>query len=130
VAFNRSVTSTTTASDLKHSEIGTHIMFVYFAPVTDKIDVTVSAGPSFFSAKQDVLSATVPAGSQTANVATQKQKGSGTGGNVGFSVNYLVTPNYGAGLFMRYAGASVDFDSASNVKVGGFHIGGGLRVRF
>jgi len=130
IAFNRSVTSTTNASDLKHSEIGTHVMFVYFAPVTDKVDVSISAGPSFFSAKQDVLSATVPAGTQTANVAKQSEKGSAAGGNFGLSVNYLVTPNYGAGVFMRYAGASVDFDSASDVKVGGFQLGGGLRVRF
>jgi hypothetical protein len=37
---------------------------------------------------------------------------------------------YGAGLFLRYAGASVDLPSANNVKVGGVQLGGGLRLRF
>jgi hypothetical protein len=130
VAFNRSVTTTSSATDLHHSEVATHLMFVYFAPVLENFDVSVFAGPSFFRVKQDILSATVPTGTQTANVATQEQKGNATGAIAGLNLNYMFRPNYGVGVFLRYAGASVDLPSASDVKVGGFQIGIGLRLRF
>jgi hypothetical protein len=130
IAFNRSVTTTSSATDLKHSEIGTHLMFVYFVPVLENFDVSVFAGPSFFRLKQDILSASVPAGTQTASVATQEQKGNATGANVGVNLNYMFRPNYGAGVFLRYAGAKINLPSASDVKVGGFQIGIGLRLRF
>jgi hypothetical protein len=41
-----------------------------------------------------------------------------------------LTRRYGVGAFIRYAGATVDLPSVSDLKVGGFQIGGGLRVRF
>jgi hypothetical protein len=44
--------------------------------------------------------------------------------------NYLITPTFGLGVYLRYAGASVDLPSQSGVKVGGFQAGGGLRIRF
>jgi hypothetical protein len=105
-------------------------MFVYFVPVLENFDVSVFAGPSFFRLKQDILSASVPSGTQTALVATQEQTGSSTGAIVGLNLNYMFRPNYGAGAFVRYAGASIDLPSAANVKVGGFQIGIGLRLRF
>ena len=37
---------------------------------------------------------------------------------------------FGAGVFIRYAGAKVDLPSVADLHVGGFHIGGGVRVRF
>jgi len=130
IAFNRPVTVTSNATNLKHSETATHLMFVYFIPVTTAVDVSVFAGPSFFSLKQDILSASVPTGTQNVNVATQEQKDSGTGANVGININYMFHRNYGAGVFVRYAGASVDLPSANDVKVGGFQLGIGLRLRF
>lgn len=130
VAFNKPVTVTSTATDLSHSEFATNVMLVYFAPVTVKIDVNAFIGPSFFKVKQDILSATVPAGTQTASVKTQEEKGDSTGVNAGINVNYMVQPNYGVGIFLRYAGATVDLPSAPDVKVGGFQLGGGLRLRF
>jgi opacity protein-like surface antigen len=130
IAFNRPTTVTSSATGVKHKEMGTHLMFVYFVPILENFDVTVFAGPSFFHLTQDILSATVPAGSQTITSATQSQKGNGTGANGGINFNYMFRPNYGAGLFLRYAGATVDLPSAAGVKVGGFQVGVGLRLRF
>jgi hypothetical protein len=130
VAFNRSVTTTSSATDLKHSEVATHLMFLYFQPIDDKIDVNVFVGPSFFRVKQNILTASVPSGTQTANVSTQEQKGNATGVNAGININYMFRPNYGGGIFLRYAGATVDLPSAAGVKVGGVQLGIGLRLRF
>jgi hypothetical protein len=48
----------------------------------------------------------------------------------GLDVNYLFTPRLGTGVFVRYLGAQVDLPAASDLKVGGFQGGVGLRVRF
>jgi hypothetical protein len=128
--INRPAIVNASATDVKHKELGTHVMFVYFVPVLENFDVSVFVGPSFFHLTQDILSATVPAGTQTIAVATASQKGNGTGANAGINFNYMFRPNYGGGLFIRYAGATVDLPSAAGVKVGGFQVGIGARLRF
>jgi hypothetical protein len=128
--FNNPAVSTTNGSDLKHSEVGTHVLVVWSVPIDDKLDATISAGPSFFQVKQDVLSATVVPGTQTLNVATHSEKKTGTGGNFAINLNYMLKPNYGVGIFLRYAGATVDLPSVENLKVGGFQFGLGGRLRF
>lgn len=128
--FNNPAVSTTSSADLKHRETGTHLMAVWSVPIDDKLDATISAGPSFFRLTQDVLSATVTTGTQTAVVARRSEKGTATGGNFGINLNYMLKPNYGAGIFLRYAGATVNLPSAGSIKVGGFQFGVGGRLRF
>jgi len=128
--FNRPQTTTATATDLAHKEVGTHLMAVYTLPLMENMEADLFAGPSFFHLTQDVLSATVPPGTQTANVATTSEKGSATGGNVGVNVSYMFKPNYGVAVFMRYAGATIDLPSAPGAKVGGFQLGGGAHFKF
>lgn len=118
------------ASNLKRTEVGTHIMAVFFIPIDDKFDATVFGGPSFIHLSQDVMSASVAPGTVVTSVAPVKQTGTGAGGNIGVTGNYMFTPRYGAGIFLRYAGGSVDLPSANGAKVGGFQFGGGLRLRF
>jgi len=127
---NRPATSTVSTDNLKHKETATHLMLGYLVPVGEDLSVRLSVGPSFFHLTQDVLTATVPAGTQTANVATDSQTASATGVNVGVNIDWMANPMYGVGVFARYAGAKVDLDSAKDVKVGGFQIGAGARLRF
>jgi hypothetical protein len=129
--FDRPLSATTTVTDLKHTERGIHLQAVWFLPVTDRIDVALSAGPSFIMVRQDlVTSISVPAGTQTANPVVTTEKKTGVGVNLGFDGTYMVTRNFGAGLFLRYAGASVDLSTVDDLSVGGFQIGAGLRMRF
>ena len=130
VFFNQLATVNVSTPGLKHNEIGTHIQAIYFLPVGEKLDVAIYGGPSFIHLSQDIPSATVVAGTQNTNVAVSREKGTAKGGNVGAELNYMVTKRYGAGFYMRYAGGSVDLKSVTGVKVGGFQIGGGVRVRF
>jgi hypothetical protein len=131
--LNRPASTSTTASHLNHREQAVHLMAAYTIPVTfmkKTVDATVFAGPSFFSLKQDILSANVTSGTQTAVVATTSETASKAGGNVGVNLSYMVKPNYGAGVFLRYAGATVKLPSAGDVKVGGFQLGIGARLAF
>jgi hypothetical protein len=129
--FDRPRAATGSVSDLKHSERGIHLQAVWFLPVTDKIDVALSAGPSFIMVSQDlVTSLAVPTGSQTGTPVVTTEKKTGIGINVGFDGAYMVTRNFGAGLFLRYAGAKVDLPAVADLSVGGFQVGAGVRVRF
>jgi hypothetical protein len=130
VAFNKPANVTASATDLKHKEVATHLTLSYFHTVTDKIEVSLSVGPSFFNVSQDFTTATVPSGTQSLSLGTTRERDSAVGANIGFNINYLVRPNYGAGVFFRYAGTTADFDTFDDLKVGGVQLGGGLRLRF
>ena len=129
--FGQSKPVNNTASGLEHSERAVHLQAVWFIPVTDKIDVALSVGPSFIRVKQQLVSsATVPVGTQDVNVVVNTQEETAHGANVGFDGSYLFTRRFGVGLFIRYAGGSVDLSGAGNLKVGGVQAGLGARIRF
>lgn len=127
----RSVSSSTAGLD--HSENVINLMGVWMVPVTDKIDVGVSAGPSIFSVTQGLPSnvSIVEPGPTVSSVVTSDVKKTTVGFNAGVDVTYLVTKRVGVGGLARYTWGSADLDGASGkLTVGGFQIGGGLRLRF
>jgi hypothetical protein len=128
---NQPATVAVPAMDAKRSEYGVYLQFVYFYPITDKIEVDAFAGPSFIHVRQDVVADfTVPAGTQDVIPSLQKQSGTAFGGIIGVDGSYFLTKQIAAGGFMRFNGGSVDLTSADNVKAGGFQIGVGIRVRY
>lgn len=129
VFYDKFANVTVQSPGLKRSEFGTHIRVVYFIPVNDKLDIAISGGPSFIRLSQDIPAGSVPSG-QNLNVSVANQTATASGGNIGADVNYLIKPHYGAGFFMRYAGGTVDLQGVTGVKVGGFQVGVGARIRF
>jgi len=128
--FDRPKIVTGISSGLDRSELGVHLQAVWRTPVTDKVDVSLSAGPSFIRVTQQVATASLRAGTQNIDVTQKSESGTALGINVGVDGSYMFQPQFGAGVFVRYAGGSVDLPAVSNVKVGGFQGGLGLRVRF
>jgi hypothetical protein len=129
--FDRPQTVNTSVNDLQYSERGVHLQAVWFMPITNQIDVALSAGPSFIRVSQDLVSTvSIPAGTQNATPVVATEKKTGIGINIGIDGSYLFTRNLGAGVFLRYAGAKVDLPSIGDLRVGGFQAGVGARVRF
>lgn len=129
--FDQSKTVNASATGLEHTERAIHVQAVWFVPITEKIDVALSVGPSFIRVGQQLVSSvTVPTGTQNVSVVVGNEQGTAKGANVGIDGTYLVTRNFGAGIFFRYAGGSIDLPSAPGVKVGGFQAGLGARIRF
>jgi hypothetical protein len=129
--FDRPQTVNASVNDLQHSERGIHLQAVWFVPVTNEIDVALSAGPSFFRVSQDLVSTVnIPAGTQNATPVVATEKKTAIGFNIGVDGSYLFTRNLGAGIFLRYAGAETDLPSAPNLRAGGLQFGVGARVRF
>jgi hypothetical protein len=120
-----------TASGLKQSDIAFNIQAHWTRPLTDKINLVLSFGPSIIRVKQDIVSVTVnpTTGTASANIDTQS-KTTAKAGNVGVDFRYKLTDRYSAGVFVRYLGGEVDLPAAPKMKVGGLQAGAGIRVRF
>jgi Outer membrane protein beta-barrel domain len=126
-------TVSATAAGMKHTENTIHLFAAYMVPVTDKIDVGISAGPSIFMVSQDLPTAlTVTEPGPTVNqVTTEKSSKTTAGVNIGLDVTYLMSKRWGIGGLMRYTWGSVDLKNATDkLTVGGFQIGAGVRLRF
>jgi outer membrane protein with beta-barrel domain len=128
IFYNRPTSVSRDASDLEHKERSIHVQAMYFVPVNSKFDISLSAGPSFIHVSQELVTANVDTGSVTAARVTES--GNAVGFNAGGQLNYLFTSRYGVGLFVGYAGGSVDLPHATDFKVGGFRTGLALQARF
>ena len=137
---NRPRSAAIERAGLNHQQIGVHLPLVYMLPVSERVHVSVSAGPSWFQLRHDAL-ATVTRGDEVApytavsltDFTTAVEKGTGIGYNAALDVTYLLTRFFGAGLFLRYTGGSVEMpfpDGPQSVEVGGMQAGAGLRFRF
>jgi hypothetical protein len=124
---------TTAADDLSHAEHVINLMGVWMVPVTDKVDVGVSFGPSIFKVKQELpgtIAFTEP-GPTVTGITKEDVSKTTVGVNFGVDVTYLLTKTVGVGGILRYTWGSVDLGGGSDkLTVGGFQIGVGARYRF
>jgi opacity protein-like surface antigen len=143
IFFNQPRAINTTEGGLYRRENATHLTFGYVLAINPKLDVLVTAGPSFFRLSEDIVSEVeiVERGGTYTEVlvvpTVTTQKRSVTGYNVGADVTYMLWQNdsvrLGAGGFVRYTGATTDVRLLANdveTKVGGIQFGFGGRVRF
>jgi len=136
IFFDRPRTVSSSISGAKHSEDVVHLQAIWMIPVANKLDIGIFGGPSIFAVAQDSVSAVSVAESgdlanPTVTPTLTKTKKTVVGGHVGVDVQYLVARKIAVGVLMRYSGASVEIPGANDkLTVGGFQIGGGLRLRF
>jgi hypothetical protein len=103
-------------------------------PVTDKIDVGYQFGPTIFLVSQDIPG--VPTisepGPTISSLPLESSDKTTVGIHFGVDVTYMVNPRFGVGGIARYTWGSADLDETDDesLTLGGFQIGGGLRVRF
>lgn len=139
--FDRHRTAPVTAIELAYRERATHVHVSWRVPLTDALDLTIFAGPSFFNVRHDVVAnvrAAEAGGPPFSEVVLEVDAGTHTrnaaGGNAGVDVAYMANPMLGFGYFARYVRGFVEMPSVEgstrNVEVGGFQTGAGVRVRF
>ena len=121
------------------TETAVHVQARAMFPVSDRIQVTVFGGPSFFQVDQSIVrdfdyAESYPYDSATFSRAiAETQSESKVGVNVGGDVSYFFSRQIGVGVTVQYAGATVEMavpSGTADVKAGGGQIGGGLRLRF
>ena len=125
---------------LEHQEHITHLQILWTQPVWDRLDVTLSFGPSLVEVTQGVVTgielSEVAAPYTTIRVdavTASEQVANSVTGHVGVDATYMIAPQIGAGLFVRYMGGFADIPTLGgdvSVDVGGVQTGGGIRVRF
>jgi hypothetical protein len=149
VIFGQSRTATTTVPDLEHSEDVVHLQFMWMIPLTNKVELAVFAGPSFFTVKQTLATVLAPQDISDpppynnvtiTSVTLTDVKDSPVGVNVGVDGTYFITTVKGVGIglggFIRYAGASLDLPVTTGMTrdteldAGGPQGALGLRLRF
>jgi hypothetical protein len=149
VVFGQARTASTTAPDLKHSEDAVHLQFMWMIPLTNKFELAVMAGPSFFTVKQTLATVLAPQDISDpppynnvtiTNVTLTDVKDSPVGLNIGVDGTYFIRTINGVGIgvggFIRYAGASLDLPVTSgatrdtDLDAGGPQGALGLRLRF
>ena len=142
--FDQARAASASLDQLEHTERSVHVLAVWLMPIDDRFDVSVFAGPSFFTVNQEVAndvsaSNVNEAGAPFTSVMLQgvtatKFDESTVGFTAGADVTYMFTESVGAGGVIRYSGASADLEAAGGriipLDLGGFQIGGGIRVRF
>ena len=125
---------TTTIPDAHHSQTGINLTGTWFQPITDKIDIGYQFGPTIFLVSQDVPG--TPTITEPGPVITAfplaKQDKTTVGVHFGVDLTYMVTPRFGVGGLARYTWGSAKLAESDDdsLTLGGFQIGGGLRVRF
>ena len=132
---------------LKHQQVGVHLPLVYMVPVSERVHVAVSAGPSWFRLRYDSLAVRVGAEALPYDAVpltaqpTAATESTAIGYNAALDVTYLLTRWFGAGLYLRYTGATVDValpgglradgpGATASVGLGGVQAGAGFRFRF
>lgn len=138
--YNTPRTASATMSGLRHREQQVHLFAMFVIPMTDKFEIAVSGGPTFFSLKQGTIGTFEwaeggpPYSSISVTLTATEVRKSKTGVNIGGDVTYKITKNLGIGGFVRYAGTSVSVTTAGGAtfdeNVGGVQVGAGARIRF
>ena len=145
IFFNRNRSVAASVGDLTRTEHAVHLQVGYLMPINDDLSIHFLVGPSFFSLHQDTIDAVSitevgsPFTSVNATSAVAERTDSSTGFNIGVDISYIAIESgplkVGAGLFIRYSGASADVGLLRNEHVvdsdvGGLQIGFGGRIRF
>jgi hypothetical protein len=125
-------TVTSSQPGAKHSETGVHLDAIWMIPVANKLDVGVFGGPSIYFVSQDTVgNVTVTEPAPTLTATLQNVSKTEGGFNFGADVQYVVYKTVAVGVLARYAWANATIEGADKkLTVGGFQIGGGVRVRF
>jgi hypothetical protein len=130
-----------TANNLDHRELGVHLQGQFWIPLSSSILLTVSGGPTYFNATQDLVMeiTTEEVGFPFDDVdivshTTRRISTDALGYNVGVDVAYFLHDRIGLGFTARYSHATPGFDLEGvrqpPLELGGLHTVAGVRVGF
>jgi hypothetical protein len=141
--FNRTRVTSSELGNITRREVGTHVTIGWNIPATAGIDFTVFAGPSVFTTEQTFVTGLMLSLDKEVfpfnelafpGAQTEIQRENVVGYNVGVDMTWRFMDHFGVGALFRYAGGRKDFSPTNGtpveVKVGGLHAGGGLRLVF
>lgn len=128
------------ATGVARQETAAHVYAAYLWRISDSWRIVLSAGPSFFTVEQDLvtdvtINETYPYDTaEFASAQKERKTGSATAFNVGADITWMLSRTVGVGGIVRFSRASVDLDAPGGrtiaVDAGGPYVGGGVRFVF
>lgn len=128
-----------TASALR-GETATHLLLGWMQPISNRMRVMLTAGPSFISVEQTLVTAVEFSEAypydtaQYTGATTRRATRRGAGFNAGADVTWVFTPRFGAGALIQFTSARARLDAGSgrsiSVDAGGFQAAAGVRAFF
>ena len=125
---------------LARNETAVHLQALVVLPASRSLTVTFFGGPTVFNLQQDFVTdvrftqAYPYDAAAFSGAVTGTQSASKVGVNVGVDLAYYFLERIGVGGLFRFSRADVSLPSAGgddiDVRAGGLHAAGGLRVRF
>jgi hypothetical protein len=138
--FDRDRSIAGAAANLARTETAVHVQLRWFAPLGGRVSLSLFGGPTFFRVTQGLVttvdfSQSYPFDDASfTSASTGDRSESALGYNVGVDAGFFFSRYIGVGVLARFARASVDLVSEDtglvSIDTGGFHAGGGLRLRF
>ena len=129
-----------TATSVSRSETTVDVGALWMKPLSRKLLLTLSGGPSFVSYAQDVVTALAldelyPYDSVGLSRAiTVERDGTAIGGFGSGEVYYTITRQFAVGGGARFSRAADDVETGTDqfvsIKTGGLQVGGGVRFLF
>ena len=122
------------------TETGVHVQLQYTIPMSPRVLLVLSGGPSRLTVEQEVVTDVLyddefPFDTATFRSATtRRSKASVTGFHAGGDLHWMLTRHLGLGAMVRVIRGSVELttvnDRRISVRAGGVQAGGGIRIRF
>jgi len=138
--FNRDRSIAGDASSLTRSELAIHVPVEWTLPLSGRLDLTVSGGPSVVRVKQRLVqgvefSETFPFDQATyTGVTTDVSRDTGVGFNLGGEGRVRLTAHLVGVFGARFSRGRVDLRAADrrtvDLDAGGLRLGAGVGVRF
>ena len=138
--FDRDRSISGASPPLARRETAVHLQVLALVPAVPSVTVTVFGGPTLFDVSQQLVTDVrftheYPYDTAAfASAVASRESGSQIGFNVGADVAWYFSTHVGVGWLTRYSQAMVELPSAGDgaleVRAGGLHAAGGLRLRF
>jgi hypothetical protein len=144
ILANRPLDLAGSVGGLERSELGIHIQGLYALSLGTRTRLMVSGGPTVFVIRQDLVRSIefekLPGftGLTFHDALIAEGEETAIGFNAGADLTWRLASRFGIGAIVRYTRGTATFDPGSEssvsraieVRAGGLHIGGGVRVLF
>ncbi len=112
---------------VQHIDSALHVSVVWVRPLSERMDLALSGGPSFLTIQQDLVTGTLA----EAVVARAEQQTVGLHASASFT--YFVAPMIGIGASLRFLNGSAELESPdgsmTTFEATGWQLGFGVRLR-
>jgi hypothetical protein len=138
--FDRDRTISGEADRVDRTETAGHVQIGWMLPITNWLEITLSAGPTVVVVEQAFVTSVAYTDSYPFDTAafdgavTERVRDTAVGYNAALDLTWRFSSHFGLGGEIRYSRATEDLEPSGgdpvSIRTGGLHAGGGIRLVF